>query len=35
MVMFLFTYVVPKFAELFSSLDAKLPAITLSCCQWA
>ena len=29
MVMFLFTYVVPKFAELFSSLDAKLPAITL------
>ena len=29
MVMFLFTYVVPKFAELFSSLDAKLPAVTL------
>jgi type IV pilus assembly protein PilC len=29
MVMFLFTYVVPKFAELFDSLDAKLPAITL------
>ena len=29
MVMFLFTYVVPKFAELFSSLDAKLPAITV------
>ena len=29
MVMFLFTYVVPKFAELFESLDAKLPAITL------
>jgi len=29
MVLFLFTYVVPKFAELFSSLDAKLPAITL------
>src|SRR6202051_4696840 len=29
MVMFLFTYVVPKFAELFSTLDAKLPAITL------
>jgi len=29
MVMFLFTYVVPKFAELFNSLDAKLPAITL------
>jgi type IV pilus assembly protein PilC len=29
MVMFLFTYVVPKFAELFYSLDAKLPAITL------
>jgi len=29
MVTFLFTYVVPKFAELFSSLDAKLPAITL------
>jgi type IV pilus assembly protein PilC len=28
MVMFLFTYVVPKFAELFSTLDAKLPAIT-------
>jgi type IV pilus assembly protein PilC len=29
MVMFLFTYVVPKFADLFESLDAKLPAITL------
>lgn len=29
MVMFLFTYVVPKFAELFNSLDAKLPAITM------
>jgi len=29
MVMFLFTYVVPRFAELFYSLDAKLPAITL------
>ena len=29
MVMFLFTYVVPKFAELFNSLDAQLPAITL------
>ena len=29
MVMFLFTYVVPKFAELFASLDAKLPTITL------
>ena len=29
MVMFLFTYVVPKFAELFNTLDAKLPAITL------
>src|ERR1700731_2851492 len=29
MVMFLFTFVVPKFAELFNSLDAKLPAITL------
>src|SRR5271165_5174387 len=29
MVMFLLTYVVPKFAELFNSLDAKLPAITL------
>src|SRR6202140_5344396 len=29
MVMFLLTYVVPKFAELFSTLDAKLPAITL------
>src|ERR1700691_4402362 len=27
MVMFLFTYVVPKFADLFNSLDAKLPAI--------
>jgi type IV pilus assembly protein PilC len=29
MVLFLFTYVVPKFAELFNTLDAKLPAITL------
>src|SRR5580658_1970312 len=29
MVMFLFTYVVPKFADLFNSLDAKLPTITL------
>jgi type IV pilus assembly protein PilC len=29
MVMFLFTYVVPKFADLFNSLDAKLPSITL------
>src|SRR5271166_4761664 len=29
MVTFLFTYVVPKFAELFNSLDAKLPEITL------
>jgi type IV pilus assembly protein PilC len=29
MVMFLFTYVVPKFADLFNSLDAKLPPITL------
>jgi type IV pilus assembly protein PilC len=29
MVMFLFTYVVPKFADLFESLDAKLPAITV------
>src|ERR1700757_3739561 len=29
MVMFLFTYVVPKFADLFNSLDAKLPAITV------
>src|SRR5271155_1343356 len=29
MVMFLFTWVVPKFAELFNSLDAKLPTITL------
>ena len=29
MVMFLFTYVVPKFAELFNSLDAKLPSITV------
>lgn len=29
MVTFLFTYVVPKFADLFSSLDAQLPAITL------
>src|SRR6266436_6616396 len=29
MVMFLFTYVVPKFADLFNSLDAKLPEITL------
>ena len=28
MVTFLFTYVVPKFAELFNSLDQKLPAIT-------
>src|SRR6202162_4856921 len=28
-VIFFFTYVVPKFAELFSTLDAKLPAITL------
>ncbi|MGE5083605.1 MAG: type II secretion system F family protein, partial [Acidobacteriota bacterium] len=26
---FLFTYVVPKFADLFNSLDAKLPAITV------
>jgi type IV pilus assembly protein PilC len=29
MVMFLFTYVVPKFADLFESLNAKLPAITV------
>src|SRR3984893_10087784 len=29
MVTFLFSFVVPKFAELFSTLDAKLPAITL------
>jgi type IV pilus assembly protein PilC len=29
MVTFLFTYVVPKFAELFNSLDAKLPSITV------
>lgn len=29
MVMFLFTYVVPKFADLFNSLDAQLPAITV------
>jgi type IV pilus assembly protein PilC len=29
MVTFLFTYVVPKFADLFNSLDAKLPTITL------
>jgi len=29
MVTFLFTYVVPKFADLFNSLDAKLPEITL------
>jgi len=29
MVMFLFTFVVPKFADLFNSLDAKLPSITL------
>ena len=29
MVMFLFTYVIPKFAELFNSLDAQLPAITV------
>jgi len=29
MVTFVFTYVVPKFADLFSSLDAKLPAITV------
>jgi type IV pilus assembly protein PilC len=29
MVLFLFTYVVPKFAELFNTLDAKLPTITL------
>ncbi len=29
MVLFLFTYVVPKFAELFNSLDAKLPSITV------
>jgi type IV pilus assembly protein PilC len=29
MVTFLFTYVVPKFAQLFNSLDAKLPTLTL------
>jgi type IV pilus assembly protein PilC len=29
MVTFLFTYVVPKFADLFNSLDAKLPVITV------
>src|ERR1700686_1902675 len=29
MVTFLFTFVVPKFADLFNSLDAKIPAITL------
>lgn len=29
MIMFLFTYVVPKFADLFNSLDAKLPLITV------
>jgi type IV pilus assembly protein PilC len=29
MVTFLFTYVVPKFAELFNSLDAQLPAVTV------
>jgi type IV pilus assembly protein PilC len=29
MVTFLFTYVVPKFADLFNSLDAKLPDITV------
>jgi len=29
MVTFLFTYVVPKFAELFASLDQQLPAITV------
>jgi type IV pilus assembly protein PilC len=29
MVLFLFTYVVPKFADLFNSLDAKLPEITV------
>src|ERR1700675_856280 len=29
MVTFLFTWVVPKFADLFNSLDAKLPSITL------
>ena len=29
MVMFLFTFVVPKFADLFNSLDAKLPEITV------
>jgi type IV pilus assembly protein PilC len=29
MVTFLFTYVVPKFADLFNSLDAQLPSITL------
>jgi type IV pilus assembly protein PilC len=29
MVTFLFTYVVPKFADLFNSLDAQLPSITV------
>jgi type IV pilus assembly protein PilC len=29
MITFLFTYVVPKFADLFNSLDQKLPAITV------
>jgi type IV pilus assembly protein PilC len=29
MVMFLFTFVVPKFADLFNSLDAQLPSITV------
>jgi type IV pilus assembly protein PilC len=29
MLIFLITYVVPKFADLFNSLDAKLPAITV------
>jgi type IV pilus assembly protein PilC len=29
MVLFLFTFVVPKFADLFNSLDAKLPEITV------
>src|ERR1700687_4540796 len=29
MVMFLFTFVVPRFADLFNSLDAQLPAVTL------
>ncbi len=29
MVLFLFTYVVPKFADLFESLNAKLPALTV------